>query len=80
MKKGKQNGLRPEYRREDLKNGIRGKHLKAFRAGNNLVLLKPEVAAVFPTEKAVNDALGSLINVAKQTTGKRLSRARKQHA
>lgn len=64
MKKTRQDRLRREYRREDLGKGVRGKYLKAYRAGTNLVLLKPEVAAAFPTEQAVNDALISLIEVA----------------
>ena len=49
MKKAKSNDLRPEYRREDLAKGVRGKYLKAYRAGTNLVLLRPEVAKAFPT-------------------------------
>lgn len=69
MRKVKRDGLRPEYRREDLGKGVRGKYLKAYRAGTNLVRLKPEVAAAFPTERAVNDALSSLIEVAQQTVG-----------
>ena len=64
MKKVKRDELRPEYRRENLGKGIRGKHLKAYRAGINLVLLQPEVAAAFPSERAVNDALSTLIEVA----------------
>ena len=82
MKKSKQHGLRSEYRREDLKRGIRGKYLKAYCAGTNLVLLKPRVAAAFPTEKAVNDALSSLIDVAEQEAGsaKRYNRGHKQYS
>ena len=64
MKKVKRDELRPEYRREDLGKGVRRKHLKAYRAGTNLVLLQSKVAAAFPTERAVNDALRSLIEVA----------------
>ncbi len=67
MKKAKRDELRLEYRREDLGQGIRGKYFKAYRSGTNLVLLRPDVAAAFPTEKAVNDALRSLINVAQHT-------------
>lgn len=67
MKKAKRDALRREYSRRDLGKGVRGKHLKAYRTGTNLVLLKPEIAAAFPTEKAVNDVLSSLINVAQQT-------------
>lgn len=67
MKKTKPNELRREYRQEDLGKGVRGKYLKAYRSGTNLVLLRPEVAAVFPSEKAVNDALSSLIRLAKHS-------------
>ncbi len=78
-KKVKSDELRPEYRREDLGAGVRGKHLEAYRAGTNLVLLSPEIAKVFPTEEAVNDALRSLIEVAERSVGptKRSSRRAK---
>ena len=62
--------LRPEYRREDLGHGIRGKYFEAYQKGTNLVLLSPDVAKVFPTEEAVNEALRSLINIAKKSTGR----------
>jgi len=65
MKRGKEDGLRPGYNREELGSGVRGKHLEAYCAGTNLVLLTPEVAAAFPTDQAVNEALRSLIEVAK---------------
>lgn len=68
MKKGKADALRKEYKREDLGPGVRGKYFKAYQAGTNLVLLSPDVAKVFPTEEAVNDALRSLIKVAKKST------------
>ena len=64
MKKARHDELRREYRREDLGKGVRGKHLRAYRRGSNLVLLKPDIAAAFPSEKAVNDALRSLLNIA----------------
>lgn len=59
--------IRPEYRREDLGHGIRGKYLEAYRSGTNLVLLYPDVAKAFPTEKAVNEALRSLMEIAQRT-------------
>ena len=62
--------LRSEYRREDLGPGIRGKYFEAYQKGANLVLLSPDVAKVFPTEEAVNEALRSLINIAKKSTGR----------
>jgi hypothetical protein len=61
--------LRPEYRREDLGQGVRGKYFYAYQKGTNLVLLSPDVAKVFPTEEAVNEALRSLIHVARKSTG-----------
>jgi len=61
--------LRPGYRRDDLGQGVRGKYFEAYQKGTNLVLLSPDVAKVFPTEEAVNEALRSLINVAQKSTG-----------
>ena len=61
--------LRPEYKREDLGIGIRGKYFEEYRKGTNLILLSPDVAKVFSTEKAVNDALRSLIGLAEKSTG-----------
>jgi hypothetical protein len=61
--------LRPEYKREDLGVGVRGKYFEEYRKGTNLVLLSPDVAKVFPTEEAVNEALRSLISLAEKSTG-----------
>ena len=70
MKKGKdKDDMRSEYRREDLGTGVRGKYYKAYTESHNLVLLTPEVAAAFPSEEAVNDALLSLIRIAQASTG-----------
>lgn len=69
MKKAKGAGLRAQYDRRHLGRGIRGKHFRAYRSGHNLVLLKPEIAAAFPSEKAVNDALRSLIRIAHYVAG-----------
>ena len=79
MKKDENDDLRPEYHREDLGTGVRGKYFQAYREGTNLVLLSPDVAKVFPTEQSVNDALRSLIEVAQRSVGptKRSSRRRK---
>lgn len=72
MKKAKRDELRSEYRRGELGKGVRGKYLEAYKAGTNLALLTPEVAAAFPTDKAVNEALRSLIEVARHVgTAKR---------
>lgn len=62
--------LRPEYKREDLGVGVRGKYFKSYTKGTNLVLLSPDVAKVFTTEEEVNEALRSLITLAKKSTGR----------
>ena len=59
--------LRPEYRREDLGKGIRGKYLAAYQKGTNLVLLNPDIAKAFPTSEAVNEALRGLLELTEQT-------------
>ena len=63
--------LRSEYKREDLGVGVRGKYLESYTKGTNLVLLSPDVAKVFATEEEVNEALRSLITLAKKSTGRR---------
>ena len=56
--------LRPEYDLSQLKGRVRGKYVERYRAGTNLVLLEPDVAAAFPDAKTVNEALRLLIKVA----------------
>ena len=58
--------MRKQYKREDLGKGTRGKHLAAYSKGTNLVLISPDVAAVFPTTEAVNEALRGLVQVAER--------------
>jgi len=53
--------LRPEYDETLLKNGIRGKYAERYAAGTNIVRLDPDVAAAFPNEEAVNEALRSIL-------------------
>jgi hypothetical protein len=59
--------LRPEYRREDLGKGVRGKYFSSYQKGSNLVLLNPDVAKAFPTSDAVNEALRGLLQLTEQT-------------
>jgi len=46
--------LRPQY---DFSKGMRGKYASRFREGSNVVVLDPDVAALFKTSESVNDAL-----------------------
>ena len=59
--------LRREYDLTKLKGGVRGKYISRYRAGTNLVLLSPDVAAYFRDEQSVNRALRALINGAKRS-------------
>ncbi|NNJ13734.1 hypothetical protein EKD04_025755 [Chloroflexales bacterium ZM16-3] len=56
--------LRDEYDETVLTNGVRGKYTARIAAGTNLVRLAPDVAAAFPTEAAVNEALRLLLKAA----------------
>ncbi|MFH0926610.1 MAG: hypothetical protein V1872_13430 [bacterium] len=61
--------LRAEYKRSDFPGGlVRGKYAKRIHESSNVVVLKPEVAKVFPNEDTVNRALQSLIDIAQKTT------------
>ncbi len=55
--------MRSEY---DLRGGVRGKYYKQYREGTNVVLLDPDVAAVFRDSESVNRALRVLIKAAGQ--------------
>ncbi len=56
--------LRPEYDLATLlKKGVRGKYAKRYKNATNLILLAPDVAKVFPTDEAVNEALRLVIQL-----------------
>lgn len=50
----------------DFSQGIRGKYIERLSKGSNVIKLDEDVAAVFPTEKAANDALRSLAKIIRQ--------------
>ena len=64
--------MREEY---DFSGGIRGKHYQAYRQGTNLVLLEPDVAAIFKDAATVNAALRMLAKIAKETVSKQADRS-----
>jgi len=45
----------------DFSKGIRGKYAKRYAAGSNIVVLAPDVAAIFNNSKSVNAALRTII-------------------
>lgn len=82
MKTAKKEDMRKEYRRENLGKGVRGKYYGEYKKGTNLVLLSPDVAAAFPDDESVNDALRGLLKVAKRSLGptKQATRPAKKQA
>jgi hypothetical protein len=62
----------PDTMREayDFSGGVRGKHYEAYRQGTNLVLLEPDVAAVFKDAATINAALRMLAKIAKESVSK----------
>lgn len=44
----------PELKRDELGKGVRGKYLKHFAQGSNLVVLQPAIQKAFPTLGAPN--------------------------
>ena len=62
--------LRAEYDLASMKGLVRGKYARRYKEGSNVIVLAPDVAAAFPNEKAVNEALRLLIDVAKSSSRK----------
>jgi hypothetical protein len=58
--------LRAEYDLAQLQGGVRGKYHEKYRARLHMVRITPELAEVFPTEEAVNQALTMLVKLARQ--------------
>ena len=68
-KKPDKDELRAEYTRSDFPGGlVRGKYTERIKESSNIIVLRPEVAEVFPNEEAVNNALLSLIDIAHKAT------------
>jgi hypothetical protein len=86
MKKAKSTSddLRAEYKRSYFKKRERGRYYERIRASSNVVVLDPEIAAIFPNSAAVNKALNSLVEVVESVSGLtsgsiRLARSRRSH-
>jgi hypothetical protein len=64
MKKGRSSRnpekMLPEY---DFSDGVRGKYADRFTKDTIMVVLDPDVAAIFPDRKSVNTALRALSHV-----------------
>ncbi|MDQ5910509.1 MAG: hypothetical protein QG599_2606 [Pseudomonadota bacterium] len=49
--------LRTEYPADLIKSGVRGKYVKRYREGTNIVVISPELHKLFPDSDSVNKAL-----------------------
>jgi hypothetical protein len=77
MKKAPKSKRDPDLLAEyDFSLGVRGKYTKRYAEGTNVVMLAPDVAAVFPDAQSVNDALRALVQIARRN-GKQAKRAEK---
>src|SRR6516225_2810567 len=77
MKKSKKRGrragseedtMRPEY---DFSKAVRGVTAARYAEGTNVVLLDPDVAAIFPDTRAVNEALRTMARVTRTSLRRR---------
>lgn len=59
--------LRPEYKRSDFGELVRGKYASRIRTSTNVIVLDPQVAKAFPNDEAVNDALRGLVKLARSS-------------
>ena len=72
MRKRTNNGRVNEMRKEyDFRGGVRGKYAQRVREGSNVVVLDADVAAAFPSSRAVNRALRALLQVMPSRGSKR---------
>ena len=72
--------MRPEY---DFSKAVRGKYYTRVMQGSNVIILDPDVAAMFATSQAVNEALRNLVHVTQETerlTKRPSGRGKKRHA
>ncbi len=49
--------LRKRYPEGLIKSGVRGKYVKSYREGTNVVLIDSDLHKLFPNSEAVNRAL-----------------------
>ena len=57
----------PEY---DFSKGVRGKYAKRYASGTNVVILDPDMVAIFLDSASVNRALRALAEVIREHSTK----------
>lgn len=67
----KENNTRTKKHRETMRaeynfsGAVRGKHVRAYQEGSNIVVLEPDVAVRFKNSRAVNEALRAVLRAVK---------------
>lgn len=64
--------LQPEY---DFSTATRGETAPRYAKGVNVVVIDPELQALFPTSEDVNDALRGLATIAKRAASPKRKRS-----
>jgi len=59
--------MRMQY---DFSSAVKNPFAGRFALGSNIVMIKPEIFAAFPSEEAVNDALERLMRSRAKTTAR----------
>ncbi len=54
----------------DFSGGVRGKYAERYAKGSNVIVLDPDVAAVFSNAALENQALRALAEIIRQQSGK----------
>ena len=67
--------MAPEYDFSSMGRPVRGKYFERLKGGSNLVLLDPEISKAFPTSESVNEALRSLLDLARRVDERPSKRA-----
>ncbi len=68
---------RPQYKRSDFDELVRGKYAKRMRESSNVVILEPDVAKAYPNDEAVNNALRSLMSTKRSVPERSVKRKKK---
>ena len=64
MEKDPNNNSEPDILEEyDFSKGTRGRYSERYAAGNNVIVLDPDVAEVFSDSASVNRALRALVEI-----------------
>ena len=69
--------LLPEY---DFSGAVRGKYYERYRQGTNVVLLEPDIAAIFRDSVAVNQTLRMLVSLARAEVAGQKPTGRRQRS